>query len=298
VVSEVLVADSVRIDAQGTPVIERLTVTTTGANVVVLGAPNVLFETCAGTHDVTNGTLKVSGMAPRDAVRGGWIASAPADVTLPPRWTILELARESARLAGHPRGDGNSRAAASLHALQLDALGGTRLGVAEPAVRRAAVLAAALATGAETLLVCDFTAGLPDGAARSLARLFVAACESSGGAPARRWVLFAGQLSLSSPLGLHADEALVFAGGRLVHTGSPAEIATRDRTYSVRLVGEGAAAFATLLRERGAQISGDPEARALTVTLPEALSTLEMITMAQAGNVVVVELLPVSDTLT
>ncbi len=292
-VSEVLVADSVRIDAQGTPVIERLTVTTTGTNIVVLGAPNVLFETCAGTHDVTSGTLEVSGMAPRDGVRGGWIASAPADVTLPPRWTILELARESARMAGHPRRDGNARAFAALHALQLDTLGGMRLGVAEPAVRRAAVLAAALATGAETLLVCDFTVGLPDGAARSLARLFVAACQ-----PARRWVLFAGQLSLSSPLGLHADEALVFTGGRLVHSGSPAEIATRDRTYSLRIAGDGAAAFATLLRERGAQISGDPEARALTVTLPEALSTLEMITMAQAGNVVVVELLPVSDALT
>jgi ABC-type Na+ transport system ATPase subunit NatA len=210
---------------------------------------------------------------------------------LPPRWTIHALVRESARLAGCPRRDLDAVAVAALRALQLDALARTRLGGCEPAVRRAAVLAAALATGAETLLVCDFTRGLPDAAARSLARLFVAACQ------AKRWVLFTGQLSLSSPLGLHADEALVFAGGRLVCTGSPAEVATRDRTYSVRTTGEGAPAFATRLRERGAVVDGDAAALSLTVTLPAELSTLDLVTMAQAGQVTVLELLPVSGSL-
>ena len=299
------VADNVRIDSHGAPVIEQLTVETTGTNVVVLGAPQVLFDTCAGMHDVTGGTLTIAGMHPHDAVRAGALASAPADVTLPPRWTILELARESARLAGHPRRELKARAITALRALQLDALRQTRLGAAEPAVKRAAVLAAALATGAETLLVGDFTTGLPDAAARALAKLFVTACVG------KRWILFAGHLSLSSPFGLHADEALVFAGGRLVHSGSPAEIATRDRTYSVRIAGEGAPAFATALRERGVLVNGSAadgtsrtpsddahDAHALTVTLPAELSTLELVTMARAGNVVVVELLPVSDALT
>jgi len=286
-----VVADNVRIDSGGAPVVEQLTVHTTGTNIVVLGAPQVLFDACAGLREVTSGKLRIGGASPRDAVRAGTVASAPSDVALPPRWTIHDLAAESARLAGHPRREQAHRAAAALHAFQLDTLGRLRLGVAEPSVRRAAVLAAALATGAETILAGDFTSGLPDGAARSLARLFVAACEG------KRWILFAGHLSLASPLGLHADEALLFAGGRLVCTGPPAEIATRDRTYSLRTSGEGAPAFASRLRELGAVVEGDADARALTVTLPEQLSTLELVTLAQAGKVVLVELLPVSGAL-
>ncbi len=285
----VLVADNVRIDSGGAPVVEQLTVKTAGANVVVLGAPGVLFQSCAGLLDVTSGTLRIAGRSPRDGVRAGAIASAPSDGAFPARWTVQQLAHESARLAGHSKRETKHLAMAAIRALQLDALGRTRLGVAEPAVRRAAVLAAALATGAETIIVSDFTKGLPDGAARSLARLFVAACAK------RRWILFAGQLSLSSPLGLHADEALLFAGARLVSAGPPAEIATRDRTYSLRTSGD-AATFATQLRELGVVVEG-ADAHALTVTLPEALSTLELVTMARASKVVVLELLPVSGAL-
>lgn len=281
-------ADNVRIDFEGSPAVEEFTVETTGANVIVIGAPQSLFDACAGTREVTSGTLRIGGADPREAVCDAGVASAPIDPLLPPRWTIRDLARESARLAGHTRREALARAEGALRALKLDKLAQTRLGACELPVRRAAVLAAAIATGAETLLVADFTRGLPDDAARALARLFVAAAETL------RWVLFAGQVSLSSPLGLHADEALVFVGGRLSCAGPPAEIATRDRTYALRTAGEGAPAFAARLRELGVRVESDEAARSLTVTLPAEVSTLDLVTMAQAGKVVVLELLPVS----
>jgi ABC-type multidrug transport system ATPase subunit len=285
----VLEADNVRIDAGGVPVIEQLSAQTTESNVVVLGAPRALFEACSGTRPVRSGRLRVCDASPRRAVSEVLIASAPMDVAVPPKWTLHDFVRENARLAGHPRRELDVRARDALHALGLDPMIRTRLGAAELAVKRAAMIASALATGAETLLVEDFTAGLTDAAARSLARLFVTAAKN------RRWVLFAGQLTLSSPLGLNADEALLFVGGRFVCSGAPAEIATRDRTFTVRTSGD-REAFATHLRDQGATVDADG-ARSLTVTLPEGLSTLDLVRMATTQNVVVLELLPVSGAL-
>jgi ABC-type multidrug transport system ATPase subunit len=283
-----LEADSVRIDVGGVPVVETLTAKTSGNNVVVLGAPRALFEACSGVRAPSSGTLRVAGRRPRGALEDGLIASAPMDVPVPPRWTVLGLATESARLAGHGRRERVERAKQAVRALGLDAVATTRLGAAETAVKRAAMIAAALATGASMLVVEDFTAGLADAAARSLARLFVTACKD------RRWLVFAGQLPLSSPLGLHADEALLFAEGRFVCGGPPAELAARERTYSLRTSGDHGA-LASHLRERGVTV--DDHARALMVTLPDGFSTLDLVRLAVAESVVVLELLPVSSAL-
>lgn len=282
-----LAAEAVRIDDHG-PALEQLTMTTTGANVAILGAPRALFEAACGLRDATSGTLRVCGLPPREAARTAAIASAPASAKTPARWTALDLAIENARLAGHGRRESARLAATALEAMKLEPRGKTRLGDASPSVARAAMLAAALATGAPALLVEDFTPGLPDGAARALARSFVQACRG------RRWVLFAGRLALSSPLGLEADEAVLFSGGRLAGAGSPAELATRDRTFSVRTAGESPLAFADKLREHGAQVDADETGRALTVTIPEGFSTLELVALARSSDVVVVELLPLS----
>jgi ABC-type multidrug transport system ATPase subunit len=281
-------ADNVRIDAGGLPVIEQLSVKTTGNNVVVLGAPRVLFEACAGTRAVTSGALRLNGMSPQHAAAAGAVASAPMDVPVPGRWTLRDLVRENARLAGHPRRELDALARAALHALGLDAMMQTRLAAADPTVKRAAMIAAALATGAETILVEDFTSGLPDAAGRALARMFVSASKR------RRWIVFAAQLALSSPLGLHADDAMLFVGGRLVVSGPPAEIAARDRTFTLRAAGD-REAFTAALRDRGVKV--DVEGGSLTVTLPEGVSTLELVRMASAQSVVVLELLPVSGAL-
>jgi ABC-type multidrug transport system ATPase subunit len=283
-VDPLLHADSVRVD-DGMPVVENLTIETVGTNVAIVGAANALFQAVSGVRPVTRGTLRVCGMSPRDALRAGAMASAPIDVAVPARWTVHELARENARLAGQAKTVANKLAKDALHAMQLDAYATKKLSAVDAPVKRAAMIAAALATGANTIVVEDFTAGLPDAAARSLSKLFVAACEG------RRWIVFAGRLALSSPIGLHADEALLFAGGRFVCAGLPAEIASRERTYTVRTSGE-AEPFAAKLRERGARVEG--EGVVLTVTIPEDLATHELVALARDANVVVLELLPLS----
>jgi ABC-type multidrug transport system ATPase subunit len=283
-------AEGVRIDDRG-PVLEQLTATTSGANVAVVAAPRALFEAACGLREVTTGTLRVCGLEPREAVRAAAIASAPVDVPVPARWNVLDFATESARLAGNGGRAGARLAAAALRAMQLEGHARTRLGPADPAVKRGAMLCAALATDAPALFVEDFTPGLPDGVARSLARMFVQACRG------RRWALFAGRLSLSSPLGLEAEEALLFAGGRLACAGVPAEIATRERTFSVRTA-SAQSAFGDKLRERGAKVEADASGRALTVTMPDDLTTLDLVRIARDADVVVLELLPLSGAVT
>ena len=270
------------------PVVENFTIETTGTNVAVVGAARALFEAACGVRPITRGTLRVCGMTPRDALRTGAIASAPIDVPVPARWTVHEFARENARLAGQSKAAADKLAKDALHAMQLDAYATKKLAAMDVSVKRAAMIAAALATGAGAIVVEDFTAGLPDVAARSLAKLFVAACED------RRWIVFAGRLALSSPIGLNADEALLFAGGRFVCAGLPAEIAARERTYTVRTSGE-AEPFAAKLRERGARVEGTGSA--LTVTMPEDLATHELVALARDSNVIVLELLPLSGAL-
>ncbi|HEY1959838.1 MAG TPA: hypothetical protein VGH28_29715 [Polyangiaceae bacterium] len=279
-------AENVRIDAGGSPAIERLTFASSGSNVAFVGAPRALFEAACGLRAVTSGTLRIGGLEPREALALETIASAPADVPVPPRWTAMDLAIESARLAGHGRRDRRRLAEAAVHAMQLDAR--ARLGAAALSVKRAALLAAAIATDAPLLVIEDFTPGLPDAEARALARVFVTAAKG------RRWALFAGRLALSSPLGLEAEEAVLFSGGRFAYAGMPAEIATRERTFSVRTSGAAAGVLADKLRERGADVDADESGRALTVTMPEGLTTLDLVTIARAADVVVVELQPLS----
>ena len=280
-------ADSVRVD-DGLPVVENLTIETTGNNVAIVGAARGLFEAAAGVRPITRGTLRVCGMDPKDALRANVIASAPIDVPVPARWTVHEFARENARLAGQSKAAADKLAKDALGAMQLGTYSTKKLAAVDAPVKRAAMIAAALATGANAILAEDFTTGLPDVAARSLAKLFVAACEG------RRWIVFAGRLALSSPIGLHADEALLFAGGRFVCAGLPAEIASRERTYAVRTSGA-AEPFAAKLRERGARV--EVTKTALTVTMPEDLATHELVALARDSNVVVLELLPLSGAL-
>lgn len=285
-------AQNVRVDDAKGPAIEKLDATTTGACVAFVGAPRSLFAAAAGMRDVTAGELFVAGMHPREALRSGLVASAPADVAVPARWSVEDLAIENARLAGRPRSEARTRAHAAIRALKLDDSARAALGGLDLSVKRAALLCAAIATGAEILVVEDFTVGVADGAARALAKLFVTACEN------KRWMFFAGRLALSSPIGLNADEALLFAGSRLVTAGLPAEIATRDRTFTLRTSADASnmTAFADKLRARGATVES-PHDAALTVTMPEDLSTHELVAIARAEHVLVVELLPMSGAL-
>ena len=251
----------------------------------VLGAPRALFAAAAGMREVSGGVLRVAGLAPSEALRAATIAAVPVDVPLPASWTALRFVMANARLAGQSA----NAARTALEAMQLGSYANVKLAAAAPVVRRAVMIASALATGAETLLVEDFSPGLPDDAARSLSRAFIHAARE------RRWLLFAGRLALSSPLGIQAEEALVFSGSRLLASGPPAEIAARERTFSVRVQGAKAGVYAERLREHGATVQA--AGASLTVTMTAALTARDLVLVAKETDVVVLELAPLSPAL-
>jgi ABC-type multidrug transport system ATPase subunit len=193
-VAALLVASDLRVDVEGFPAVDGLALGTTSERVMILGAARALFEAAAGLRATTRGELRVDGASPAAAVRAGAVACAPLDPPLPPRWTLLQYVTWSARLAGHPRAEAARLASDALDRMQLGSSAAGRLRAAGLAMRRATVLAAAIATGATTVLADDPLAGLPDDAARPLGRLAARALSD------RRTLVFAARMPLESPL--------------------------------------------------------------------------------------------------
>ena len=131
----------------------------------------------------------------------------PLDPPLPPSWTVAQYATWSARLAGHRAAEGRALADRALETLELDAFRSTKLASASHHVRRAVVVAGALATGAAALLLEDPLAGLSPEVSQSLARRIVTATAAAG----RRIAVFAARVPLESPLAVAADEAILAA---------------------------------------------------------------------------------------
>jgi hypothetical protein len=150
-------------------------------------------------------------------------------------------------------------------------------------------LAAALATGAATLLVEDPTLALPDDAARPLARAFTHALDD------RRTVVFGGRIRLESPVALAADEAIVIDGSAIAAQGAPAEIAASARTFTLRVHGD-LDAFRRAVEARGGHPVVTPGAASpahMRVDLGP-LAARDLLRIATESNAVVIELRPLA----
>jgi hypothetical protein len=173
--------------------------------------------------------------------------------------------------------------------MQLASTARTKLAAAGLPVRRGAVLAAALATGARTILVEDPTPGLTDEAARPVARVLARAVAD------RRSVLFAARIALDSPLALASDEALVVDGSRVAAQGAPAEIAAAERTLLLRVHGD-AIGFARAVEGAGGRAdvtTGAPSPAHVQVHLGP-LAARDLLRIAAESSAVVVELRPLA----
>ncbi len=276
----------------GIPAVDGLSLTSTGAWILVLGAARALFEAAAGLRATERGQLLVAGMTPLDAVRARVMACAPLDPPLPPRWTVDEYATWSARLAGQRRVAARARAAEAIERLGLASFGATRLGGATATIRRGAVLAAALATGASILLLEDPAFGLAGELGHAFARAVV------DGLSDRRVAFFAASARLDSPPAMAADEAIVMDGSSVVSQGSPAAIAAAERDFGLRVEGD-ITAFVTALRAAGGELLTEPATTAtasashVTVSLG-ALRTGDLLRIAEESNAVVIELRPLA----
>jgi len=258
-----LSAADLRVDVGGTPAVDGLSLATIGERVLVLGAARALFEACAGLRPARRGEVRVEGEAPLAAVRARAAAGAPLDPPLPPRWTVVDYVTWSARLAGQGRRDARRLASDALDAMQLGSSAGARLRLAPLAMRRATVIAAAMATGAPVLLLDDPLAALPEDAARSFARVLVRALDAP---PRRRAVVFAARIPLESPLSLAADEAFVIDGSNVSAHGPPAEIAAQETAVALRVEGDVAAFARAVEAEGGRATLGTPPGEELART--------------------------------
>jgi ABC-type multidrug transport system ATPase subunit len=286
-VPALLATSGLRVDVGGSPAIDGLTLATTGDRVLVLGAARALFEAAAGLRASSRGEILVEGVAPRTAVSEGIAACSPLDPPMPPAWTVLQYVTWSARLAGHPRATARAMAGEALERMHLDRVAGTRLGAVAPATRRGTVVAAAMATGARTLLVEDPLPGLPSEAARPFARVVARACGE------HRVAVFAGRIPLESPLALAADEALVIDGAKVSAQGAPGELAASDRTVALRVHGD-VAAFARAVEAGGghAEVTvGAPPPVHVRVELGP-LAARDLLRIAGECRAMVVELRP------
>ena len=278
-----------RVDVGGAPAVDGLTLQSTGDHVLVLGAARAVFDAAAGLRPVSHGELLVGGMEPREAIRAGALAAAPLDPALPSAWTVLQYVTWSARLSGHERATAAELTEEALARMQLGAAAKTKLGVAPVPVRRAAVIAAALATGASTVLLDDPASPLADDSALSLARIIARAHED------RRTVVFASRVRLESPLALAADEAIVVDGREVVAQGPPAEIAAAEKTLSLRVAGN-LAAFRRAIEERGGRTEvhgAAPPPCHVRVELGP-LAARDLVRIAAECDALVVELRPLS----
>jgi ABC-2 type transport system ATP-binding protein len=286
-VEPLLTSSSLRVDVGGTPAIEGLSLASTGERVLVLGAARALFEAAAGLRAITRGELRVAGQDPLAAVTAVAVAGAPLDPPLPPSWTVRDYVTWSARLAGHPHGTARALAHEAIDRMKLGEVAAHKLAAVTAPARRGAVVAAALATGAPVVLVEDPVGGLPDDAARSLARVIVRALAD------RRTVFFAPRVPLDSPIALAAEEAIVVDGSHVSGQGDPAEIASRDSAFVLRVAGD-ARAFVDAVEAQGGRLlgsPGDPAQARLTIDLG-TLHTRDLLRIAADSNAVVLELRP------
>jgi len=291
--SVLVAASELRVDVNGAAVLDGITLTSTGEWVLALGAPRALFEAAAGLRAIVRGSLRVAGVASADAARTGVATGAPLDPPLPPRWTVREYVQWSARLSGHSRAAAEAHAAEALGRLELGQYASVRLGTAAVPIRRGAVLAAALSSGARVLLIEDPTVGLGDDVAHAFARRIALALAD------RRVIFFAARIPLESPLALAADEAFVLRGSHLAAQGAPAEIAAAERSFSLAVAGDFRAFASALLAEGASLLTPIPDGPAsegaarIAVHLGP-LGTSDVLRLAAAHQATVVDLRPIA----
>lgn len=266
--------------------VEGLTFASEGPHLAVVGGSSLLGSALAGLSPLARGVLSVDGAPVLEARRANAIVYAPVDLRMPADWSARQWTAWSARLCGMSVAAANAAAAGALAKLGLADWADKKLSSAPLSARRATSLAAALATGARTIVFDDPTAGLPDDASRTLERVVAEALDDV------RWVWLTGRIKLASPLALRVDDALLLGDSGVLAQGSPAEIASRDHVYALRVIGP-AQALAELARSKGAAATAKD--RELTVDLAASQTTHDLFAWAVEAGVTIVSLRPVAD---
>ena len=282
--SALLEAKDLRVDTREASALAGFGATMDGDHGVLVGAPGALFLAAAGLLPPASGTLRVAGTEPVQGLRERLLAGAPLDPPLPPRLSPRKYVEYSAAIAGLDTRAAAAAADRALSALQMAAVADKPIGSTVAHARRATVVAAALATGCQTLVLEDPTAGLPDDAAQVFADTLLGATAQC------RTLLVVGQGRLDSALGRRATSAITFASGRMLAQGSPQDLASQSSVVQARVVGDKEPLTQALV-DLGLSPSWTNDT--LCLDLGER-STLDLMRAAEANNCVITELRRVS----
>jgi ABC-type multidrug transport system ATPase subunit len=289
VTDPLLSCSDLRVDRLGLPEVDALTCATAGNHVWIVGAPEALFRAAAGQLLPVRGQIRVFGSRPRSALERTEIATVHFGASLESPLSVLDYCRSSAELAGVPKARRDVLAREAIARTKLETFTTMKLAKASLLVRRGALLAGALATGAPTLVLSDPAEGLETDVARGFARTVAQAIDD------KSYLMWKGRARTNDPSASFADEALVFSGSTVVAQGPPEEIASSTRTFVLRVEGapDASTALIAALEERGAKIDALGPA-AFRLTLPEGTGTRAVFEAADGRDATVTELSPIA----
>jgi ABC-2 type transport system ATP-binding protein len=315
-----LVAEEARIAVDGVVAIDRLTFSAIGDHLLFAGDPAALFAAITGvplssrrgarpvltgkaaraalaaTDDldeelpgeayVVAGALRLAGRSVADATHIPIMGAATLDPPLPPAWSAEEYVAWGARLSGTRRSAANDLAAAALARVGLLPARKRLTSVLSLAERRALVLAQAIVTAPEILIAEAPLAGLEGAAAAFVLDALVQATEG------RRAIFSVTRIDPASPegrLARAASHVIVLAGGEIALEGTPAELFSGVRVYTLT-VHKNAEPFRAELALRGIPLRGGPHR--FSVELAVGGSTRDIVAAAQAARAALVEMVP------
>lgn len=270
-------------DRLGVPEIDGLSVLAEGNHISLLGAPPALLLAVSGQTLPSRGQLRIDESRPRSMLQRGELAGVFFTDPLESPRTVADHLHASAELAGVPKDERDALCKNALERTRLDAFRTTKLEKASAMVRRGAHLAAALATGAGTLVMSDPAAELDTEGART----FVLAVNQA--TADKRTIVFRGRARVGD-VGLLGDRVLVFSGGTLLTMGTPAELMAQRRTFFVRLAGDPRPFLGEVSRRTWGVESLGPDY--VRMTLPDNVDTSAAFLLAEETGVVITELLP------
>jgi ABC-2 type transport system ATP-binding protein len=134
---------SARIDREGVPLLEGLSLSANGPRIALLGDWTALFELLEGNALLVSGSARVHGTALSAALADGVVGSVRRESILPKSWTTTRYLEESARLHGMSRSDAVTSTRGVLAILGLEELAQKKLGTLRDHERRAASIARA-----------------------------------------------------------------------------------------------------------------------------------------------------------
>jgi len=300
-VAALLSLERARIDVEGAPLAENLSVVSRGQRVALVGDWRALFSLLGAQASMASGRAQIDGCDAAQAVASGVVGLAPFEPQLPPAWSAEQYLTWSARLTGTTAGAAKQIAKQAIDTLQLVALSARKLGTLMPMERRALMLAHARIGNPRVLALDRPLARLDEPAQRWLRELIELAGTGRGLVVSVEDAFGPG---VERALVEDFDEVLTMERTDLVLQGPPASALVSSGRYLVTVL-SGATELASRLVARGARVevatdSGAPtpidessapiagNAARLVVALPEGADPgIVLVASAELGAPVV-----------